>query len=69
MSNFTFQILYPVWVGIAGNLLLAFFNVSSIGAECGPFRKWYFKNGGNYLMCGMWAMLLFWSAINGYRAW
>lgn len=68
MSNFTFQILYPVWIGIGCNLLLTFFNVLSLGSNWGSFRRWYFdKNGFFWLMGIVWTICITWSVINGVR--
>lgn len=62
MSNATFQMLYPIWIGIAANLLFAVVNVSCIGSD-GPWVIAWMKYAP-WCLGAFWVALLCWSAIN-----
>ena len=67
MSNFAFQVLYPIWIGIAFNLLVTLANFVMLWH--GPIANWYFdNNGGIKIMVIGWAILITWSIVNGFGA-
>ncbi len=67
MSHFTIQVLYPIWIGICGNLILAGLNLA---CRCrrSPLAREYVENS-TPIMVGMWIGLAGWAVWNGIRAW
>lgn len=66
VSNFTFQILYPIWIGVLWNLIAIGLNLSCLG-NYGPLASAWIKHAPK-LMLGVWAVLICWSVLNGIRA-
>lgn len=67
MGEFMFGILWPIWIGIAGNVLLSIINISMIG-HYGPYATWYMRKAAMRILIGMWGLLICLSIFNGLTA-
>jgi hypothetical protein len=66
MSDYAFRILFPIWIGIGGNLLLMVCNATLAFKEW-PIARWYFEGSGFVkIVVAMWAVALLWSALNAW---
>lgn len=67
MSAFTFQWLYPIWIGIAMNIAAIVVNTTCIGGRSRAVNLWL--DYSPRILIGAWVALLAWSAFNAWRAW
>lgn len=54
--------MFPVWIGIACNLLMAAINLGCIDHDGKPVRMWMKMQG--YLLGGIWIAMLAWTIFN-----